>query len=124
MTKHRFKRASQVLAAISGIMISGGAPYVAAQDNDTCTVRGKNGSVVIIVCAPGLDRQKWHKSAETACANVKACSAWIWDDPKKAPQSIPAIATGIPKKDVLTAVAVWDNDRKELMTIERVKKSP
>ena len=83
MTKHRFKRASQVLAAISGIMISGGAPYVAAQDNDTCTVRGKNGSVVIIVCAPGLDRQKWHKSAETACANVKACSAWIWDDPKK-----------------------------------------
>lgn len=122
--KHNLKRASQVLASIFGVMTLGGAQYVVAQDIDTCAVNGKNGSVVIIVCPPGLDRQKWQRVAETACAKVKACSAWIWDDPKKAPKSTPAVATKIAKKDVLTAIAIWDNGTRKLMTIERVKKSP
>jgi hypothetical protein len=120
---HHLRRASKVLAAISGVLISGQAQYAVARDHDACTVRDKNGSVVIIVCPPDLGPQQWHEAAETACANVNSCSAWIWDNPKKAPQKAPPIATGFAKKDVLSSVAIWDNTKKELMTIKRVKKS-
>ena len=96
--------------------------HVGAQGESACKVRDQNGAIAIVICPPGLGRADWHKAGEMACANIKPCSAWIWDDPKKAPQSAPPLATGIAKDAVLSSAAIWDNDGKKLITISKVKK--
>ena len=94
----------------------------AAQNAGKCTIRDQKGAVTLLLCPPGLDKADWRKAGEMACAKIKPCSAWIWDDPDKVPQSAPPLATGIAKEAVLSSVAIWDNDGKKLITISKVKK--
>ena len=119
--KQGFRHYFQVIVTISGMTFWGGVHHAVAQDGATCPVRDKSATVAIVVCPPGLGQEQWRRAGEAACANTKPCSAWIWDDPAKAPEKAPPLPTGVAKNDVLNSVAVWDNDTKQLLTISKVK---
>ena len=102
-------------------VLAPGETQALAQNGKTCVLRDQKGTIAILVCPPGFRQEQWRRAGEAACRNIKPCSAWIWDDPKKAPQSTPSLASGIAKKDILTTVAIWDNDTRQLMMIRRMK---
>ena len=92
-----------------------------AQGSNACAVRARDSAVAVVICPPNLGQERWKQAGEAACAEMATCSAWIWDDPSKAPQSAPPLATGLTQKEILSSAAIWDNDAKRLVLIEKVR---
>ena len=116
----RFQLFAKGLVAICSILTMAGTQTL-GQDSPACSVRDQKGNVAIVVCRPGLAKEQWRAAGVAACLHVKPCSAWIWDDPKKAPKSAPPAANLIPQADILTTVAIWDNDTNRLLMISKQK---
>jgi hypothetical protein len=93
-----------------------------SQELAPCTIRDRGKAVVVVLCPQGQSQDKWKEAGEVACNGIRPCSAWIWDDPDKAPQKAPAIASGIPKDNILASIAIWDNDAKQLVMINKESK--
>lgn len=110
-----------VAGAFFYAVLSIASPNAAAQPGSGCKVLTNNGDVAVVLCPPGVGQEQWQRAGSAACGNVKSCSAWIWDDVKKAPLSAPSQATDIAQKDMLNSVAIWDNAEQRLIMIERVK---
>ena len=110
----------RTIAAICCVMAFGATPAI-GQDGNKCTVRDQKGAVAFVVCPPGLAPADWRKAGQAACSGHKPCSAWIWDNPDKAPKTAPPLANMVEQADVLTTVAIWDNDTQQLMMISKVK---
>ena len=87
-----------------------------------CAARTGTGSVVVLVCPPGLEERAWREAGQKACATSGQCNAWIWDNPSKAPQQVPKTDAEITKAQAADAVAVWINDTQHLMLLRRVGK--
>lgn len=84
-----------------------------------CSVRDRSDAVAVVVCRAGLTLEEWRQAAEAACADLRACSAWIWEDPDKAPLRAPKLATGFAKSSILSSVAIWDHDSRRMVLIEK-----
>ena len=104
---------------ISAAMIS--AHPALGQGSNACAVRARDSAVAVVICPPNLGQERWKQAGEAACAEMATCSAWIWDDPSKAPQSAPPLATGLTQQEILSSAAIWDNDAKRLVLIEKVR---
>jgi hypothetical protein len=104
---------------ITAAMIS--AHPALGQGSNACAVRARSSAVAVVICPPNLGQERWKQAGEAACAEMATCSAWIWDDPSKAPQSAPPLATGLTQQEILSSAAIWDNDTKRLVLIERVR---
>ena len=49
----------------------------------------------------------------------KPCGAWIWDDVKNMPALAPDSHDKLSKAQVSSAVAIWVNEKQELITLEK-----
>ena len=92
-------------------------PAAAAENAAACSVRDKNGPMVIVVCPPGLDQGELRKAGEAACVDTKPCLAWIWDDVAKAPEKAPPLPDQLAKDAILSSAGIWDNDSQSLIMI-------
>jgi hypothetical protein len=110
----------RAIAAICCAITFATTPAV-GQNAGNCTIRDQKGAVTFLLCPPGLDKAAWRQAGEAACRGRTTCSAWIWDDPNKAPKSAPQLASQIKQADLLSTVAIWDNDKKQMMMIRKVK---
>ena len=115
-----FRDVVQAFATICSISICGVAHDAHAQGDPGCRLRDQRGTVAVVVCPPGLGQDQLRDAGEKACFNITPCSAWMWDDPNKAPSSAPREPLGFAQKDILTTVGIWDNDKKQLWTISKV----
>jgi hypothetical protein len=86
-----------------------------------CGVRAQGRTVMVLVCAPGLDEKAWREAGEEACGSLTQCNAWIWDDREKAPTEAPETDSDFTKEQVRNAVAVWIHDSRQMMLLRRVK---
>ncbi|SEO17461.1 hypothetical protein SAMN05216404_1134 [Nitrosospira multiformis] len=86
-----------------------------------CTIRDRNDTIVILVCAPGGNPESWRDAAQAACGSTLMCNAWIWDDPSKAPVKAPATDSDMPKGQAVAAIAIWVNDSNSLISLQRVR---
>ncbi len=88
-----------------------------------CQLRISHGALAIVVCPADLDMYELRKAGVNACSLVSGCTAWIWDDPSKAPD-FNQIVTGqkISKEQTADAVAIWDNNTQQMMLLRRVSK--
>lgn len=111
------------LVVLSMFFLLGGSglPGARAEDAPQCTVRDRSEAVVLLVCPPGLSREQLRQAGESACGSNALCSAWMWDDAAKAPEKAPPLADGLAKDDILSSIAIWDNDGKQLIMIEQVQ---
>lgn len=112
----------QVVALASGIIAMTGVQHAVAQGAGRCTATARNNAVVFVLCPLNLDQARWKEAGEAACAGREPCSAWIWDNALKIPAAAPPYADGIPKENILAAVAIWDNDGKQLVLVKQEKK--
>ncbi len=87
-----------------------------------CTVRAGDSTTKILVCPKGLGMTDWRAAGFLACEGLSGCSAYIWDDPNRAPQRTPSPGEGLPKEYAASLVAIWVNDRQRLVIIRAVDK--
>jgi hypothetical protein len=92
-----------------------------AQSASACSLHARSEFVAILVCPPGLKQDDWKQSGVTACGNIPACSAWMWDDIQNLPKSAPRLASGLTSSEVASAVAIWDSAGNRLVTIEKIE---
>ena len=105
-----------ILTAFSvSILFTGAA---SAQDT-ACEERGTNGMVTLVLCPQGLDTAAWKDAGVAACGMRKPCGAWIWDDVKNMPALAPDSHDKLSKAQVSSAVAIWVNEKQELITLEK-----
>ena len=89
-------------------------------DGSGCLVRDHNALVTVVICPAGLDQPDWREAGVEACGARKPCAAWIWDDPKKAPEITPPTPTDMSREEIVSAVAIWVNETSQLITISPV----
>src|SRR5262245_46223025 len=82
-----------------------------------CFIRDRNEFMAVVVCPVGLNQEDWREAGVEACGSRTACAAWIWDDPAKAPKAAPTTPAPTNKEDIISAVAIWVNGNKKLVTI-------
>lgn len=73
-----------------------------------------------MVCPKGYDASTIQAAATAACGARQDCNVWVWDAESKAPQKAPQRDADFDKAQAATAIAVWANDSKSLMRLQRV----
>ena len=101
------------------VLIYAGLIYsdVAWAAESECLVRDQNELVTVVICPAGLSQLEWHDAGVTACGARKPCAAWIWDDPQKAPEVAPPTPTELSRDEIVSSVAIWDNETGKLIMI-------
>ncbi|MEX0339050.1 MAG: hypothetical protein AB3N11_08435 [Arenibacterium sp.] len=102
-----------------GAVLAAAATPALAQDT-TCEPKGTNGMVTLVLCPPGLDQEAWKAAGEAACGLRRPCGAWIWDERTNVPVVVPDSHDKLPKEAVRTAKAIWVNEQKSLMVIDKL----
>ncbi len=93
---------------------------VQAEDSK-CSVRDQSDFTVVVICPEGLDQTGWQEAGAKACGSLMPCAAWIWTDPEVAPKTAPSTPTMFSQEQLTSAVAIWVNEKKQLITIDKVK---
>jgi hypothetical protein len=109
-----------LLAAVTATQFSISAPASIPQQ---CIVKDRSNTVVVMVCQPNLSQSVWQKAGEAVCEAGQMCNVWIWDDPKKAPLNAPVTDAEFPKTHAASAVAIWVNDARSVITVKKKNKS-
>ncbi|MFK5981001.1 MAG: hypothetical protein QM488_19195 [Rhizobiaceae bacterium] len=86
-----------------------------------CSVLDTNDFTVVVICPEGLDQSGWRDAGAKACGLLKPCAAWIWVDPKIAPKTAPSTPTLFSQEQIANAVAIWVNEKQELIMITKSK---
>ncbi|MGP6087726.1 hypothetical protein [Antarctobacter jejuensis] len=114
------------LAALLGL--AGLATGVMAQDQTdpvvetaepACELKGENGMVSMLLCPAGLDSAAYADEGRIACEARAPCGAWIWINADAVPEEAPDAHDKLPKESVRQAVAIWINDKQELMVLKK-----
>lgn len=84
-----------------------------------CSSEGSNGMVTAVLCPTGLDEAAWQEAGKAACGDRMPCGAWIWDDTANLPAEIPDSHDKLPGDSVKTALAIWMNERDQLIVIAK-----
>ena len=104
-----------LLAAAPGALAQPAAGAASA-----CSVRAQSTAVVVMVCPKGFDAGTIQAAATAACGARRECNVWVWDAESKAPAKAPQRDADLDKAQAATAIAVWANDSKSLMRLQRV----
>jgi hypothetical protein len=114
------RKCCALLAPLLGLAI--GPDHASAAGPNACSVQARGNSVIVVVCARGLDMHAWREAGEQACGSLAPCNAWIWDDAKKAPLNAPKTDAELTKEQAADAVAIWMNDSGRMVLIRRTGK--
>nr|WP_315430283.1 hypothetical protein [uncultured Albidiferax sp.] len=112
-----------VLVACWGVATAVGYSQPARADNTAgaCAVKSRSAAVVVMVCPPRTAPDAFRLAGESACGDKLACNVWVWDDSAKAPDKAPDVDADLPKRQSGTAIAIWVNDSKSLVTLKPVR---
>lgn len=113
--------AAQLAHILVGVFVVMG--YISSASASQCGVVGESENLKLIVCPSGLDQEAWRIAGLNACASTGGiCNAWIWDDVEKAPSEAPATDSEMSKDKTRQALAIWINDIKRLVLVDKVDK--
>lgn len=110
--------AGALLAGLAAV--PGAQAQPAASAGTSCSVRAQSTAIVVMVCPKGYDASTIQAAATAACGARQDCNVWVWDAESKAPQKAPQRDADFDKAQAATAIAVWANDSKSLMRLQRV----
>ncbi len=104
---------------LTGAALSLAISGPALAEEDQCEPRGTNGMVTLVLCPPGLDEAALVAAGEAACGERRPCGAWIWDDVANIPSEVPERHDLLSKDAVATALAIWVNEKAQLVRISK-----
>lgn len=84
-----------------------------------CSVQAQSPVIVLMVCPSGFDADTISAAASAACGQRRACNVWVWDSATKAPKVAPRHDSEIDKAHTTAAIAVWANDSRSLLRLQR-----
>ena len=75
--------------------------------------------VTMLLCPAELEAEAYAAAGQDACGSRMPCGAWIWIDEAAIPAEAPGSHDELPRSSVQSAVAVWVNEKSELILLER-----